>query len=170
MDNEPTYSGKGTAPPEFIIQRAVLDVLTAQACATYPDECCGMVIVRGGREEAVPVANIQDQLHAADPAQFPRTARNAYTMGPEAGPVLIAAERGALQLRAFYHSHPDHDAYFSEEDRRQALGAWDEPGYPDAAHIVVSVRNREVGTIAVFAWNAAWRDFVQVPLTVVESC
>ena len=144
-----------------------LEAMSAHACATYPEECCGMVIERDGREEVVRVPNIQNALHAQDPAQYPRTAAIAYTMGPDAAPVLLAAERGTLRLRAFYHSHPEHDAYFSAEDRTQALGGWDEPNYPQAAQVVLSVRARAVQAVKVFAWDATARDFVEVALRVV---
>jgi [CysO sulfur-carrier protein]-S-L-cysteine hydrolase len=149
-----------------VIKQATWEALQAHAVAAYPDECCGMVVDRNGNEETVPVTNIQNDLHAQDPGQFPRTAQTAYTMGPEAAPILIATERGELRLRVIYHSHPDHDAYFSAEDRTQALGGWDEPNYPDAAQIVISVRNRVVQAAKAFAWNASQRDFVEVPLTV----
>ncbi|HEX7408383.1 MAG TPA: Mov34/MPN/PAD-1 family protein [Candidatus Binatia bacterium] len=150
----------------LVIRKATVEALQTHACATYPDECCGMIVDRGGGEEVVQVTNLQNELHAKDPVQFPRTARIAYTMGAEAAPILIAAERGELRLRAFYHSHPEHDAYFSAEDHKQALGGWDEPSYPDAAQIVMSVRNREIPAIKAFAWDASARDFVEIPLTV----
>lgn len=156
----------GTAPGTLILRQAIVDVLAAQAGATYPDECCGIIIARDGIDEAVAVTNVQNELHAADPSQFPRSARTAYTMGAEAAPILIAADRGTVELRAFYHSHPDHEAYFSEEDRHQAFGGWDEPSYPNTAQIVLSVRNRRAGTIKAFAWDPALHDFVEIPLTI----
>ena len=149
------------------LMQTSVEAMSAHACATYPEECCGMVIERDGREEVVRVPNIQNALHAQDPGQYPRTAAIAYTMGPDAAPVLLAAERGTLRLRAFYHSHPEHDAYFSEEDRTQALGGWDEPNYPQAAQVVLSVRARAVQAVKVFAWDATARDFVEVALRVV---
>lgn len=150
----------------FAVTTSSLEALHAHACETYPDECCGMIIERNGREEVVRVSNMQNELHAKDPAQYPRTAAIAYTMGPESAPILIAAERGALTLRAFYHSHPEHDAYFSAEDRKQAMGGWDEPNYPQAAQLVMSVRAREVRAIKAFAWDETARDFVELTLRV----
>lgn len=146
------------------ITKASLDAIKAHALETYPNECCGIIVDRNGRQEVVRVTNLQDELHAKDPAQFPRTAKTAYTMGAEAAPVLLAAERGELRLHAFYHSHPEHDAYFSEEDRKQAFGGWDEPNYPDAGQIVISVYGREVKDLAAFVWDAPARDFVGVDL------
>jgi len=153
-------------PTTLTITRTSLAALEAHACETYPDECCGMLIERDGREEVVPVTNIQNALHAQDPEQFPRTAAIAYTMGREAAPILLATERGELRLRTFYHSHPEHDAYFSAEDRKQAMGGWDEPNYPDAAQIVMSVRGGSVGATKAFAWSAAARAYVEIPLIV----
>ena len=148
------------------LTQAHLDALHTHARETYPDECCGMIVERNGREEVVRVSNIQNALHEQDPEQFPRTAAIAYTMGPESAAVLIAAEHGELALRAFYHSHPDHDSYFSAEDKKQALGGWDEPSYPQAAQIVVSVRSRQVRATKAFAWDDAARDFIEVSLQV----
>jgi [CysO sulfur-carrier protein]-S-L-cysteine hydrolase len=150
----------------FTLTQAHLDALHAHARETYPDECCGMIIERNGREEVVRVSNIQNAMHERDPEQFPRTAAIAYTMGPESAPILIAAERGELAVRAFYHSHPDHDSYFSAEDKKQAMGGWDEPSYPHAAQIVMSVRTREVRATKAFVWAETARDFVEVVLHV----
>lgn len=145
------------------IPKALLDALFAHARAAYPDECCGFVIQRGGALEAVRVSNIQNAKHAEDPTRFSRTAATAYTMGPEAVPILIAHDRGELVIHALYHSHPQHAAYFSAEDRAQAT-VWDEPSYPEAAQIVVSVIDGEVRDAKAFRWSTAERDYVEVPL------
>jgi proteasome lid subunit RPN8/RPN11 len=143
------------------LAKASLKALHEHALETYPDECCGMIIERDGRDTVVRVTNMQNELHAKDPEQYPRTAAIAYTMGREAFPVLDGVERGQVRLRAFYHSHPEHDAYFSAEDKRQAMGGWDEPSYPQAAQIVISVRQRQVRATKVFAWDETARDFVE---------
>jgi len=136
----------------------------AHAREAYPDECCGLIFERDGREDIVRATNIQNELHAQDPDQFPRTAATGYTMGPEAAPVLIRSERGELRLLAIYHSHPERESYFSQEDRRQALGARGEPIYPQAGYIVMSVRDREVRATKVFVWDAAARDYVEAQI------
>jgi proteasome lid subunit RPN8/RPN11 len=145
---------------EVRLKAASFADIKLHALEAYPNECCGIIIERDGREEVVRVTNLQDDLHAKDPAQFPRTAATAYTMGAEAAPVLLAAERGELCLRAFYHSHPEHDAYFSEEDRKQAFGGW------AAGQIVISVYGREVRNTAAFVWDEQARDFVHADLDV----
>ena len=148
---------------ELRIQATSRVAIEAHASACYPHEACGFVLERNGREEVVCVTNIQNERHAADPSL--RDARTAYTMGKEAAPILTGHGRGALVIRAIFHSHPDHDAYFSAEDRKQAT-VWDEPSYPDAGQIVVSVREGVVKAAKAFAWDAAVRDYVEIPLTV----
>lgn len=133
----------------------------AHAREAYPDECCGMIFERDGGEEIIRVTNVQNELNAQDPVRFPRTAATGYTMGSEAAPILIGSERGELRLLAIYHSHPDREAYFSQEDRKQAFGARGEPIYPHAGYFVMSVRNRDVRDTKVFVWDATARDFVE---------
>lgn len=148
----------------FTLTKSSLAPMHAHAREAYPDECCGMIIERDHRVEIVRATNVQNELHAEDPDQFPRTAATGYTMGPQAAPVLIGCERGELRLLAIYHSHPEREAYFSQEDRRQALGARGEPIYPQAGYIVMSVRNREVRATKLFVWDAAARDYVEAQI------
>lgn len=149
----------------FRLTQSLFDRITARARACFPDEACGFVVERNGACDVVLVTNIQNQKHAENPEQFPRTAVIAYTMGPEAAPVLIGHDRGELTIRAIFHSHPQHAAYFSAEDKKQAT-LWDEPSYPDAAQIVVSVIDGEVRESKAFRWSEPQRDYVEVPLEV----
>jgi adenylyltransferase/sulfurtransferase len=145
-----------------------MDAITAQAEREFPNECCGFVIGSGADEEVRPITNIQNRKHAENPAAYPRDARTAYLMEPkEHLAVLEEVDRRKLPLRFVYHSHPDHDAYFSPTDRAQAC-SFDptEPDYPGTAYIVVSVRDGKFVRAATFAWDSAARDFVETPLIV----
>jgi [CysO sulfur-carrier protein]-S-L-cysteine hydrolase len=145
------------------IRRDNFAAIKAQAEREYPYECCGFVIGDGAVEEVRPIANIQNERHAADPDKHPRDARTAYLMDPrEQLAVLNEIDRRGLTLKLVYHSHPDHDAYFSPTDRRQAC-AFDpnEPDYPDTAYVVLSVREGKFDRAAVFVWDSAARDFVE---------
>jgi len=148
------------------IDRSLLTEIQVHAEAGFPDEICGFVVERAGRWSVVRVSNVQNEKHAENPELFPRPAAIAYTMGPEAVPILIGHDRGALTIRAIYHSHPQHAAYFSAEDRKQAM-VWDEPSYPDAAQIVVSVIDGEVRDSKAFRWDEAARDFAEIGLEAV---
>ena len=107
------------------------DALCQHAQEIFPDECCGTILVKNDREEVRRISNIQNAMHAKDPQQFPRDATIAYFMDPkELLAVNKEVDSGKAQLKAIYHSHPNHDAYFSAEDKRQAMFG-DEPSYPD---------------------------------------
>jgi proteasome lid subunit RPN8/RPN11 len=136
------------------IRRESLEAMTMHALDSYPDECCGVVVGTDAQDETVVrIRNIQDEMHAADPERYPRTARTAYAGDPaDLKAALDVAERPGGSLRAFYHSHPDHAAYFSEEDVRQAT-PFGEPSYPQALQIVISVDEREVRDVKAFAWS-----------------
>ena len=150
------------------IRRASLDAIVAHAEREFPDECCGFIIGDHSSEEVRPIANIQNRKHAEDPAAFPRDARSAFLMEPkEHLAVLNEIDRRKLALRIVYHSHPDHDAYFSATDRAQAC-SFDpsEPDYPDTAYVVLSIRAAKFARAAAFVWDSAIRDFVESSLEV----
>jgi len=130
----------------------------------YPNECCGLVVsLADGSAAVLRVRNVQDEMHAKDPTQYPRTARTAYSGHPaDLRRGLEVAEEPGCALFAFYHSHPDHDAYFSAEDTAQAT-PFGEPSYPDALQVVVSVRKGRAGTVKVFAWSPAEGAYVETP-------
>jgi proteasome lid subunit RPN8/RPN11 len=138
--------------------------ISRHAQETFPEECCGVIFSAGASDRAHRLTNMQNKLHALDPQTFPRTAEIAYAMDPlELESVIQQAESRGQKLKAFYHSHPNHDAYFSAEDKAFA-SPFGEPTYPDAAQIVVSVYNRAVKVIRAFAWSVEKNDFIEVPI------
>ena len=138
--------------------------ISRHAQETFPEECCGVIFSAGTTDQVVRVKNIQNRLHALDPQTYPRTATIAYAMDPlELDSVIRQGEERGRRLKAFYHSHPDHDAYFSDEDKAFA-SPFGEPTYPDAAQIVISIYNRAVKVIRAFEWSTARNDFAEVPL------
>ena len=149
------------------IARGTLDQMVAQAEREFPFECCGFVIGDGAVEEVRPIKNIQNDKHGEDPARFSRDARTAFLMDPkEHLAVLNEVDRRKLELRIVYHSHPDHDAYFSATDRAQAC-SFDpsEPDYPDTAYVVMSIRDGKFARAAAFVWDAEHKEFAETQLT-----
>jgi [CysO sulfur-carrier protein]-S-L-cysteine hydrolase len=141
-----------------------LDQIFAHAQAEFPDECCGIILSDGVQEFVRQCRNIQNQRHAEDPETYPRDARTAYLIDPnDLIKIHKEAETENRPIKAFYHSHPDHDAYFSEKDKADAM-MWDEPTYPDAAYVVISIYDRDVKTTKAFAWRETLRDFTEVPI------
>jgi proteasome lid subunit RPN8/RPN11 len=82
---------------------------------TYPHECCGVLLGK-----ALEGSN---EVEAAVRAGNTRTdsAHNRYHIAPQE---LISIQRQArqssLDIVGFYHSHPDHPAYWSATDLQEA--------------------------------------------------
>jgi len=147
------------------LSRAALDEIFAHTRATHPKECCGAVVEQDGRDIVRRFTNIQDRLHAEDPATYPRGAETAYTSEPrELLEVIRAGDEPGARLSVFYHSHTRVGAYFSGEDRARALFG-DEPAYPEVTYVVVS-DSRTPGEARAFRWDEGARDFVEVVLDV----
>ncbi|MBM4257109.1 MAG: M67 family metallopeptidase [Deltaproteobacteria bacterium] len=141
------------------------DTMCQHAQEIFPDECCGAIVVKNGREEVRRITNIQNVKHKEAPQEFPRDATIAYFMEPkELLAVNMEVDSGKAQLKAFYHSHPNHDAYFSAEDKRQALFE-DEPWYPGAVYLVISIYDRQVRNIKAFRWDEDAKEFTETELS-----
>jgi proteasome lid subunit RPN8/RPN11 len=159
------------------LTRKSLEQMCAQARKEYPAECCGILVLgpEGGAIQVHPCENVQDRLHAEDPQQYPRQARTAYFIDPqEQYRIIAAAEKAGGQVAGFYHSHIDCQAYFSEEDKRRALFG-DEPAWPEAAYLVLSVYGEEAGQpqrevkgYRCFAWDSEGGDFAEVGVEVLD--
>jgi len=149
-------------PPASPIRPASLLEMEAHARETYPNECCGAVIDDAtGVQQVVRLRNVQDEMHARDPLHYPRTARTAYTPhASEFKRAMDLSEAKGAKLVAFYHSHPDHDAYFSEEDVAQAT-PFGEPSYPDVLQVVVSVYGGRVKEVRTYRWSPVEGCFVE---------
>jgi proteasome lid subunit RPN8/RPN11 len=108
--------------------------IRAHGSETYPNECCGALIGRGGTVlETLALPNMTDE----GPRTRFRVTPNDYR----------AAERRADELGAellgFYHSHPDHPARPSQYDLDHA--------WPFFSYVIVSVRDGVSGDMT------AWR-------------
>jgi proteasome lid subunit RPN8/RPN11 len=151
-----------TTPNEVLLTAATWDEISRHSQDEFPEECCGVVLTDGITDRAQRLRNIQNELHAKDPKTHPRTAAIAYNMDVRVlDSLLLEAGKLGYTLKAFYHSHPNHDAYFSQEDR-DAATPFGEPSYPEAIQIVVSVYESVIKKILAFAWSDEQRDFVEV--------
>lgn len=65
--------------------------------------------------------NDQDNLHAADPTEWPQTARQAYALAASDLYALAMSFLSPNPAIIVYHSHPDVGAYFSDKDANDAL-------------------------------------------------
>ncbi len=97
------------------MEQAQFDAIREHGEATYPNECCGVLLGRaeaGGNTvvDAVRAGNIRTD-----------SAHNRYQIAPQE---LIRIQRAArekgLDIVGFYHSHPDHPAKWSKTDLTEA--------------------------------------------------
>ncbi len=149
------------------LDRQTWEEIAVHARQEYPAECCGIVAEDdSGQFQVHPCENIQDKLHEKDPQTHPRTSREAYRMDDlQVHRIVSQTEKVGGRLMAFYHSHIDCDAYFSEEDHRAAM-FMDEPAYPGVVYIVVSVVNGEMRGEKGFHWDRDAGAFVEMPLEI----
>ncbi|MBI3317433.1 MAG: M67 family metallopeptidase [Candidatus Omnitrophica bacterium] len=133
-----------------------------QAEAEYPKECCGMILGpkgKSGISRLRPCKNRQDDYHARDPENFPRSARAAYFIDPrELLEIQKEIRKTSEEIRIIYHSHVDAGAHFSEEDRRIAISEG-EPTYPGVDYLVVSVIKGKATEMNLFLWDREKRDY-----------
>jgi len=125
----------------------------------YPGECCGVALACQVRQDEIvdliPCRNAEDEFHTRDPEHFPRTSASAYFIDPKDLLKIeqICREQRKL-VRLVYHSHPDAEAYFSDEDVRQSVMDG-EPLMPDAWQLVVSVKDGTLASHKTFRWDTA---------------
>lgn len=145
------------------ITPSALQEIYAHARREYPKECCGIVFgPRGANvaDRAQACRNIQDDLHAEDPEQFPRDAHTAYNFDAADIFKLQKSLRGDEPAKIIYHSHPNVGAYFSDTDQAAAKMG-DEPAYP-VDYLVVDVQADAVRGSVQFAWDEAQKLYVEV--------
>lgn len=90
-------------------------VMVEHAEAVFPNECCGAMLgASDGETKNVTIALPLENVH-----QGPQAVR--YELRPED---LLKAEKEArargLDLIGIFHSHPDHEAYFSTTDLKNS--------------------------------------------------
>jgi proteasome lid subunit RPN8/RPN11 len=149
------------------LDAALMGEVMAHARESYPEECVGFFLGARGSDapdEVRRCENIQNRLHAGDPAAFPRTARTAYNLGARDLLLLDKSQRGDRPVVCIYHSHIEADAYFSAEDRRFAVQEG-ELVYP-VQYLVVSMYDGEPHAANLFRWDAVRGEFdeTSVPL------
>ncbi len=127
--------------------------ISEHAQREYPFECCGIITGRGDSQAVHQCKNIQNRLHAGDPVTYQRDARTAYSIDrTEFDRIIDSAVQRGDPVTAFYHSHPEHEAFFSEEDAasQTALG---EPEFPDVPHLVISVFSGRIADMRGYIWD-----------------
>jgi len=93
------------------VSRAALGRMLAEAAASAPEECCGLLLGNRAIEEVRPATNV-----AAD-------RRRRFEIDPQAlVDAFRAAREGGPEVIGYYHSHPDGPGEPSGIDRALAAG------------------------------------------------
>lgn len=153
------------------LTQSELNEIFAHAEEAYPEEACGIVIGKPSDSDTNIVrrcANLANQYHQDDPILYPRDAKTAYKMDPkDLLRIQSEADVKGLDFILTYHSHPDHEAYFSESDQEQASPDG-EPLWPRLRYLVVSVKNGKASYFKIFRWDSIERQFTEEPSAVFD--
>jgi proteasome lid subunit RPN8/RPN11 len=139
------------------IDQEAWDIMVSHAEATFPNECCGVMVGRTDEAGKKQVTGAVPMENAYKGAQEDR-----YELRPED---LLAADKGAraegLDLIGIFHSHPDCDAYFSKTDLENSC-----PWY---SFVVLSIKKGKFDHAASFLPNADQTAFEKEDLTWQKS-
>jgi proteasome lid subunit RPN8/RPN11 len=155
-------ANKATTPHPRLTAEA-LQAMYAHARQEYPRECCGIVFgpkAGDAADEARACRNIQDDLHAEDPANYPRDAATAYNLGSPDLLLLQKSLRGERPAKIVYHSHVNVGAYFSDTDQASARYE-DQPLY-EVEYVVIDVKADGTHGAVQFAWDEAQKKYAEV--------
>ena len=109
------------------ISKELLNRIAEHAAATYPGECCGLLVGRG------------DEVLAVEPTRNARAMESCdrFEIDPlDHVRVFEASRKGGWQIVGCYHSHPDGQPQPSAIDRRHARAFGGPFGY-----LVVSIQD-----------------------------
>ena len=124
--------------------------------ASYPNECCGLMIGTMSRgERSVETFRKCRNLNT-------ERARDRYEMDPlDMLRVQREFESGPLDIVGIYHSHPDHPSRPSQTDTDRA--------WPDYSYVIISVQGGTVASANSWVLNEAEHWFNEEPLVVEQG-
>jgi proteasome lid subunit RPN8/RPN11 len=143
----------------LIVRKAEYDSMREHGAATYPHECCGVLLGESGGgnravQRVVRCGNTRDDRP-----------QDRYHIDPKE---LIAIQREGtkqgLDIIGFYHSHPDHPARWSQTDLAEAH-------WMDCSYVITSVEKGSPALTNSFLLQGENEDdkrFVDEEISVVE--
>lgn len=123
----------------LIFKDNTFETLCLQAEATYPKECCGILLGQQENEQRIVyrIASVKnavaEELSAAHFLIDPLAVYRAEA----------ASEQDGLKIVGFYHSHPDCDAVPSEEDIQHIIAGFSYPIISLQNGVCITVRSFE---------------------------
>jgi proteasome lid subunit RPN8/RPN11 len=145
------------------IARKVFSEIHAHAEATYPEECCGLLIGEGSAD-AVAASNsrktITESIRMNNAYEGPRHDR--YNINPLD---LFKADRAisqkGLTIAGIYHSHPDYPASLSKFDL--------EHSFPWYSYVVISVPKGRAGETKSWTPRESPKSALQEEIEILEE-
>ena len=133
------------------ISETVLREIYDHTEASYPNECCGLMIgAMTGETRTVHTFRKCRNLNT-------ERARDRYEMDPMD---MLRTERefenSEWDIIGIYHSHPDHPSRPSQTDTDRA--------WPDYSYVIISVREGRVASANSWVLNESERKFYEEPL------
>jgi proteasome lid subunit RPN8/RPN11 len=125
----------------ILIEPKAKNLIVDDAIKTYPDECCGFLFGVEDPEENRTVTRI---LSVDNAKEGDKRKRFLISSRDYLGAENFAFENN-LNLLGVYHSHPDHPAIPSEQDRAAAQ--------PYFSYVIVSVRSDGISNIQSWKLN-----------------
>ncbi len=131
----------------IIFKSNTFDGVRNEGEKAYPQECCGLLAGVKESDSFVVQSIVSMKNHVAS------TVLDRYLIDPKER--SVAEDKMAsdgMELIGFYHSHPNHDAYFSQTDLENSEEyQFGEPWLPPTyAYLVLSVKNGKAGDYAAF--------------------
>lgn len=143
---------------DILANTQVLAAVEGHAMTWFPRECCGLLVTGPDGAAAVLAHNGMDQAHLEAPSDYERTGETGYLLDPTE---LLRSKSRRETLVAIFHSHCRVGAYFSDEDRRQALAPTGEPWFCDVEYVVLDAQDEGLRGFKVFGWSPGAGDFVE---------
>lgn len=146
---------------EMKLKKDVIEKIFQHAMKQYPEECFGIVTGDEMDQTAHACENIQNVIREKDPGRYTDASTGYFVDRKKFDMIISSARQEGKKVIAFYHSHPDIEAYFSATDV-EAQTVFGEPEFPEALHIVVSVMKGKVHDLNCFGWDSLRKRFIPV--------
>ena len=120
------------------ISKADYDLIRWEAERSYPHECCGILLGKvNGNDRMVTLTVPCENARTDSPS-------NRYRIDPQKVIAALKLARSRSEtIVGFYHSHPDHPAYYSETDLTEAH-------WFDCSYVITSVQQGHAGATTSF--------------------
>ena len=121
------------------LRQPIHDEIRRHGEETYPYECCGALLGRVEADTRIASATVRCRNMRAD------SASDRYEIDPaEAVRIQRDARTRGLDIIGFYHSHPDHPAYWSPTDLAEAY-------WLGCSYVITSIENGQAQLTRSFA-------------------